>query len=328
MISIIVPVYNAEKYIRQSLDSIRNQTYTDFEVILVDDGSTDGSGIICDEYAKADNRFHVIHQENGGVSVARQIGINSASGEYTIHIDPDDWVDETMLEELLRKAELAKADMVICDYWLENSSGTYYISQNPGEKPTAESVFRKILLLQLHGGCWNKLLKRESYQGIGFYPSSLSVMEDELFNLRLLSENIKVVYYPKAFYHYRTNNENSLTHSLSSKNIKSEIIIVSEVKRIMLNNKVHSEQLLYNMKKRVLFDLFCSKRFNKLKVTYPEIHYQIINECKNYNFHLPRISCLSLAMRGYPLFAFYFYKINMKVVSLVKLFQRGWTLLN
>ena len=99
-VSVIVPVYNAEPYIRRCLDSISAQTFKDFEVILIDDGSPDHCGAICDEYARQDSRFRVIHKENEGVAVARQCGIDNAQGTYSIHCDPDDWVEPNWLEEL------------------------------------------------------------------------------------------------------------------------------------------------------------------------------------------------------------------------------------
>lgn len=99
-ISIIVPVYKAETYLHRCVDSILAQTFTDWELILVDDGSPDQSGKICDEYAKKDQRVKVIHKENGGVSSARQRGLDESVGEYTIHADPDDWVEPEMLDEL------------------------------------------------------------------------------------------------------------------------------------------------------------------------------------------------------------------------------------
>ena len=116
-ISIIVPVYKAENYLHRCVDSILTQTFSDFEVLLIDDGSPDKSGYICDEYARKDSRVRVFHKENGGVSSARQCGIDNAYGEYTIHADPDDWVEPTMLEELYAKAMDEDADMVICDYY-------------------------------------------------------------------------------------------------------------------------------------------------------------------------------------------------------------------
>ena len=111
LVSIIVPVYKAEKYIHQCIDSLLAQTYRNIEVILVDDGSPDHCGKICDEYAAKDSRVKVIHQQNGGVSVARQTGIDHATGEYSIHADPDDWVELNMIEELVAKAVSDNADM-------------------------------------------------------------------------------------------------------------------------------------------------------------------------------------------------------------------------
>ena len=129
-ISIIVPVYKAEAYIRRCIDSILAQTLTDFELLLIDDGSPDGSGEICDTYAATDSRIRVFHKENGGVGSARQFGLDNAIGEYTIHADPDDWVDSTMLEELYYKAIEDQADMVLCDYWLEYPNHQEYQSLN------------------------------------------------------------------------------------------------------------------------------------------------------------------------------------------------------
>jgi glycosyltransferase involved in cell wall biosynthesis len=101
------------------LDSIVAQTVTLFEVVLIDDGSTDNSGRICDEYAAKDNRFRVIHQANSGVSASRQRGVDSAIGEYVIHVDSDDWIEPSMIELLYAKAKEGDYDMVICDYYVE-----------------------------------------------------------------------------------------------------------------------------------------------------------------------------------------------------------------
>ena len=130
-VSIIVPVYNVELYLSKCIDSILAQSFTDWECILVDDGSKDSSGKICDEYALKDTRIKVIHQTNKGVSVARQVGIDNASGEYSIHIDPDDWVEPNMLEELYNKAKTDDADMVICDYFKHEGGTQTYIEQRP-----------------------------------------------------------------------------------------------------------------------------------------------------------------------------------------------------
>ena len=128
-ISVIVPVYKAEEYLHRCVDSILAQSFTGFELILINDGSPDNSGAICDEYAQKDNRVKVIHKENGGVASARQCGIDNATGEYTIHADPDDWVEPTMLEELYNKAVEENADMVVCDFYVNTHKSCVYRTQ-------------------------------------------------------------------------------------------------------------------------------------------------------------------------------------------------------
>lgn len=129
-VTIIMPVYKAEATIRKSLDSILAQTLGDWELVIVDDGSPDSSGSVCDEYAQRDSRITVIHQQNGGVSAARQAGLDMAKGEYVIHVDPDDWVEPEMLDELYKKAKSDDADMVICDFISDTLKQSYYKQQN------------------------------------------------------------------------------------------------------------------------------------------------------------------------------------------------------
>ena len=114
-LSVIVPVYNTEKYLRVCIDSILAQTFTDFELILVDDGSEDSSGSICDEYAAKDTRVQVIHQTNGGVTNARKNGVRRACGKYFSFIDSDDWIHPEMFERMVEKCVEANADVVVCD---------------------------------------------------------------------------------------------------------------------------------------------------------------------------------------------------------------------
>lgn len=314
LVSIIVPVYNVEKYICQCLDSILAQTYIRFELILVDDGSIDRSGEICDEYAHLDKRIKVIHQSNGGVSIARQTGIDVAIGEYSIHVDPDDWIDSDMLEALINKATEENAEMVICDYLIEDGTETHYCSQNTGDNPTAKTVLKKILLQQLHGSCCNKLVKRTCYNGIKFSPTNICILEDELFNLRVLSRNIKVKYLPRAFYHYRTSNKDSICHSISDKSIQSKIDVIVELEKIL---KMKPDNF-YEIKKNVLFDAMRSKRFKLLKTLYPDISQQIIANGTPYRWYMPQSSCLALAMRGYPTIANLLYNFNIYLIELCK----------
>lgn len=127
LISIIVPIYNKEDYLPQCLDSIINQSYTNFEVLLVNDGSTDSSGIICQEYAERDSRFRYIEKENGGVSSARNLGLERSEGAYITFIDSDDWVEFNYLEVLYNALRENNADVAISSYKSYYLDGKFYL---------------------------------------------------------------------------------------------------------------------------------------------------------------------------------------------------------
>lgn len=201
-ISIILPVYNAKDSVRRMLDCIKRQTLNEYEVLMINDGSTDVSGEILDEYACADARFKVFHKPNGGVSSARQLGLEKAQGEYVIHADSDDWLEPTMFEELYDKAKSENADVVICDFYSNTDTAQQYVVQRPSSTE-GQSVMRD-LFQQLHGSCCNKLVKRVCYKKVGarFFPG-IDYCEDLFFWYQLFSHpNVKVAYLPKAFYHY------------------------------------------------------------------------------------------------------------------------------
>ena len=210
-ISVIVPIYKAENYLHKCIDSILAQTFQDFQLILVDDGSPDKSGKICDDYAVKDSRIEVIHKQNGGVMSARKCGILSARGLYSIQIDPDDWVEPSLLEDLFQEAIQEKADMVICDF-VEHYEGKSSISN---QKP--ESLFHtevmKEMFTRLMGSTCNKLIRTLCYKQYNvIFFEDLVLLEDLFLMFQLLLHPIKVAYVPKALYHYERNiNPNSLT---------------------------------------------------------------------------------------------------------------------
>lgn len=323
LVSIIVPVYKAEKYIHQCIDSLLAQTYRNIEVILVDDGSPDHCGKICDEYAAKDSRVKVIHQQNGGVSVARQTGIDHATGEYSIHADPDDWVELNMIEELVAKAVADNADMVICDFYRESKSEKTYDCQNPGDDLSASAVLRKILSQQLHGSCCNKLVNRSHIEGIGFIPEDLCILEDELYNIRILARKIKVSYLPKAFYHYRVENEHSLCNTISEKSFKSKVKAVREIESFCLANVAGIVSLDFiRIKRNVLFDALRTKRYEALMKLYPEQKEAMINSGTPYRLLAPVSSCIALALRGYPALAYTLYNWNMRLINYLQQMKR------
>ena len=323
LVSIIVPVYKAEKYIHQCIDSLLAQTYSNIEVILVDDGSPDNCGKICDEYAAKDCRVKVIHQQNGGVSVARQTGIDHATGEYSIHADPDDWVELNMIEELVAKAVADNADMVICDFYRESKSDRIHVCQNPGDDLSASAVLRKILSQQLHGSCWNKLVNRSRIEGIGFTPEDLCILEDELYNIRILARKIKVSYLPKALYHYRIDNEDSLCNTISDKSFKSKVKAVSEIESFCLANVAGIAFFDFiPIKRNVLFDALRTKRYEVLRELYPEQKEAMINSGTPYRLLAPVSSCIALALRGYPALAYTLYDWNMRLINYLQQIKR------
>lgn len=319
LVSVIVPVYRAEKWINQCVDSLLGQSYRNIEVILVDDGSPDRSGAICDEYAAADSRVKVIHQPNGGVSVARQTGMDNATGEYTIHADPDDWVEPTMIEELVAKAREEDADMVICDYISEHDYGQEYNRMDLPLRPTADDLLRRLLLQQLHGSCWNKLVRRACSNGVRF-TQDMRVFEDEFFNLKiLLSGKVRQVsYLAKAFYHYRMNNESSLCHTINENTIRSHFVMLEYLTEVACVE----ENLLAERKKHVLVDMFISKRLDRMMTTFPEVHEQIVNGQRRYSVIRPVSSCLSIALRGWPRTAYVIYDLNMRALDFYQRFKK------
>lgn len=210
-VSVIVAVYNVENLIRRCLDSICTQSFSDFEVILINDGSKDNSGKICEEYAQRDCRFKVIHQNNQGVSKVRERGIKESHGIYTIHVDPDDWIEKDMIEQLVNTAQEDDADIVICDYFVNKGNLQITKCERPLSLNPQEVLLE--LFYRISGSLCNKLIKRKLYDGISFI-NGISCGEDYLTCMRLLKKAHNVSYVPQAFYHYDiSSNEESLTKS-------------------------------------------------------------------------------------------------------------------
>ena len=246
-ISIITPVYKAEKYLERCIESILAQTHTGFELILVDDGSPDASGAICDRYALKDPRIKVIHKTNGGVSSARQCGMENATGTYTIHVDPDDWADPTMLAELHGKAIAEDADIVLCDYYSHRKGKTRYIQQHPASLES-DTLLRQYLRQELHGSLWNKLIRRELYtkHNISF-PNEITRWEDLFIVCSILSHGASTAYLAKAFYHYdQSINHNSIARKRDIKGLQSQMLFIKHFQGTLPQDRFSEE--LYSLK--------------------------------------------------------------------------------
>ena len=176
LISVVVPVYNVEKYLGRCVDSIINQTYANLEIILVDDGSTDNSGKICDDYLNKDNRIHVIHKVNGGLSDARNTGIDESKGEYILFVDSDDYISNRMVEALCKSMLENESDLALCNFTYVDERGNALQDKNK-YSPIKNEVLTSYDALRRISGfpgswyyvvAWNKLYKKELFNNIKF----------------------------------------------------------------------------------------------------------------------------------------------------------------
>lgn len=295
LISIIVPIYNVEQYLHRSIDSILAQTFTGWELLLIDDGSPDRSGEICDEYAKKDNRVRVIHKENGGVSSARQKGQDEACGEYTIHVDPDDWVEPMMLEELYRKAKDDNADMVICDYYMNEGSHQFYIKQGPTELDNNVVLYE--LFQQLHGSCCNKLVRRACYSGKANFPKGINCCEDLIWCIQVLKCKPKISYLDKAYYHYMITTTASQSKAISEERSLQDLKMLHMLESLLADDK----NVLIAMYKRIV--PYVMKR--AMKTNSFDSNYYVSN-FKQYGKYISLLSGPhSLMLRAICLFSVY-----------------------
>lgn len=216
-ISVVMPIYNAKQTLGRMIDSIISQTFTDWELLCIDDGSTDGSADILDEYASKEERIIVVHKENEGVAMARQLGIELAKGEYSIHVDSDDWVDSDMLMDFYTQARKDNADIVIADYYRVDKNKQLYVKQNV-DILSPNVVLKGILSGILFGALWNKLIRTSLYKDYGpKFFKGIDYCEDVLICSQLLKhDKLNIAYLPKAYYYYVIN-QSSITHTVTRK---------------------------------------------------------------------------------------------------------------
>ena len=222
LVSIIIPVYNAEKTIDRCVDSVLNQTYKDFELLLLDDGSTDGSGGICDGYAKKDPRIRAVHKENSGVSDTRNQGIAMAKGEYLQFLDSDDWLMPNGTESFVRAVTSCPCDMVIADFYRVVGER---VSQK-GDIQREGVIDREEYAVQMmqkpadfyYGVLWNKFYKRSVIENYGIkMDTAINWCEDFLFNLEYVRHISRVYVLRVPVYYYVKTKGSLVTQRLSVK---------------------------------------------------------------------------------------------------------------
>lgn len=229
-LSIIIPVYNVELYLSKCLDSILVQTFTDFEVLLIDDGSTDNSAALCDSYAEKDDRFRCFHKENGGHTSARQTGLQHAAGTYITFVDSDDWVDPGMYQKMCSVAKDTGADTVCCNYIAATPNGDIKCRSS-----FQEGLYRKAQLEEevyprmIYSGTYftygeapslcNKMFRKNLLEkNLYNVPRSVKIGEDALASYVCLLESSAVYFCEEYFYYYRSS-ASSLTHNMDEKRL-------------------------------------------------------------------------------------------------------------
>ena len=271
-ISIIVPVYKVEQYLHRCLDSIVDQTFTDWECILIDDGSPDNSGKICDEYAEKDRRFKVFHQGNAGVSAARNKGLDEAVGDWIGFVDSDDWIDAETYEVAYYRAIKEGVDLIQwghCFEWGNKSS----------KKILPESLFsdRDALIYWDPSMCYKLVSSKIIFDNNFRFPTGIKLSEDRLFAVNCYLKSRKCIYISKCFYHYRMN-EMSASHSITKEMIMQEIEVVKKMEPLCGKNMmdfIFSQK--EECKKHILF-LMNPVDLNLFRAVFSEINQTLLKK--------------------------------------------------
>ena len=276
--SFVVPVYNVEQYLGKCIESVLGQTYSDFELILVDDGSTDSSGKICDSYQEKDNRIHVIHKKNAGVSAARNVGIEQARGEYICFIDSDDWIESNYLSEI--KAEIADFDILFFGCVWHYEDGSVRSLCPPAVECRTDIYDAVSLLLQndmqvnYFGFTWNNVFRRDIIDRHHIrFVEHLPVSEDEVFTLAYCNhaKTLKVV--PSPLYHYLWKQQ-GLTHK--DKTPEEWRLLADSF--LQLLDGIDNEALAESYKRRI------ANYYNMAAWSSQNIYGWLKNECRMFGY--------------------------------------------
>lgn len=285
-ISVIIPVYNTEQYLEKCIQSVLNQTYTNLEIICVDDGSTDNSGAILDAFAKKDSRLKVIHKENGGVSAARNDALCIATGDWIGFVDSDDYIEADMYATMLATNEGQEADIISCGYYLEYEDRCI-VAENKKSVPThavdTKKFLRYVYERDVYKGVasylWTRLFSRNllyDKEGKLLYrfAMDLDVSEDLVFLAEVMLKSKNSLYIENPMYYY-LQRENSACHD--ERKQLAKLSWVRAYQRILeLFDKASIDEVVYNLIVRMM--VFRCGKFMELAIKYQERH--VYNELK------------------------------------------------
>ena len=262
LISVIIPVYNVEEYLRECIESVLNQTFRDFEIILVDDGSTDSSGDICDEYVEKDERVTVIHQKNGGLSVARNTGLSEANGKYVYFLDSDDYISENALATLLNIAENDSSDIVFFDAVSFADTDDFTVNQNYIRKnkyltDKGYDVFVSLTKAkEFHSAVPLLFINKEFLlaANISFIPGIL--YEDMVFTYQIFCSAGTVSQCSRALYHRRYRKDSIMTSAKSKKHFDGCVAVYNHNTEFTKNLTLENISAAYEFVSRCAFNIF------------------------------------------------------------------------
>ncbi len=262
LISVIVPVFNVEKYLNRCIDSILSQTYRHLEILLIDDGSNDSSPQICDEYSKKDKRVRTIHKKNGGVSSARNAGLDVASGQFISFIDADDFISNDMYKELIEVYNAHHYDLVKCfyDYYINDTITTKHYYYDPGlidisDKNSIYSLFKE---KKMDAEIWSYLFKKDTIGDLRF--KNYGFGEDLLFVITIISKVKSLYITNNSYYHYFINDNGAVYSKKNvSRNMNNIILVNKELRDIILKEQYYYFDFLTVITiYRIIEDNICS----------------------------------------------------------------------
>ncbi len=246
LVSAIVPVYKTEKYLNKCINSIVNQTYKNLEIILVDDGSPDNSPVMCDSWAEKDSRIKVVHKENGGLSSARNAGLNIINGDYVLFVDSDDWIEPNMIEQLLKTADKENADIAVCSFFMDFTQGKTEICKITAGSYYKNDIVYNLLLDNIRPEVCGKLYRTDLVLQ-NHFNENVKYAEDVLFNFDVMLNANKLVIIETPYYHYLQRPNMSITSAyLSEARAKSWRIFYDIKKRCEGNEKL-TEAVIYRL---------------------------------------------------------------------------------
>mgnify|MGYP004561974975 FL=1 len=292
LVTIIIPVYNAEKTLSRCINSVLKQDYQNIEVLIIDDGSTDNSFKICQAYAQMDDRVTYVHQENSGVASVRSKGLLYANGDYIIHVDSDDWIEKEYLKCLVQTAQTANVDVVVCDYYVNTHNNQILITQRP-QHQDGKTFFKDFFRSGIHAALWNKLVNRNILKKEHeYFFKGINYCENILFwSQILLYKNVKIGYCHKALYHYDNyTNDTSITRNYSIDTWNMRCAYLLKLKEL-LDDKLYKVEIglteLQLCREGLIYGYMSLKKTKKAVLrNYRYIHIMPISKKKKLGYYL------------------------------------------